>query len=79
MDEKYVFDDSPSNCETPDNPKPLKSKKVPNPKNYKEVVKNNKEAIKNSSKNMSKIGGKVIAFSPLLFLGWEYYCSGSMV
>jgi len=38
-----------------------------------------KEAIKNSSKNLNKIGGKIIAFSPLLFFGWEYYCSGSMV
>jgi len=25
-----------------------------------------------------KAGEKILAFSPLLFLGWEYYCTGSL-
>jgi len=42
----------------------------------KEVVKDVKEVAKNLGKGA---GNTVIAFSPLIFLAWEYYCSGSFI
>jgi len=38
------------------------------------------EFVKDTAKKTTSFtSGRILAFSPLLFLGFEYYCSGSMV
>jgi len=40
-----------------------------------------KKIVKNPSvkKGVLETTGKLLAFSPLLFFGWEYYSSGSFI